>query len=280
MLWRAQLRKTAQQLIKSALQTQGATVSSSQDVPVPSGKMPLVTVYTDDKKLGEYGSEPQFRTNGMVTIEVSVEASTAAAAEAQLDTLCELIQNALLGATPPALVACSVTFGDNVITVPQGVAANIAPGFPVLGQGAGQDNYVVSVNAPDNEITLANDINQPSQANGTGTLQLSFGYFPALFEQIDSVDTFTDYEGLGNANHLAKAVIEIVGHTHERFDMTPALTLDLNGLNIYVDSVNVFDPNGTYTDQDGPFNPAAPAPRDAGPDGRAEITMTVDIPQS
>ena len=49
---------------------------------------------------------------------------------------------------------------------------------------------------------------------------------------------------------------------------------DLSGINLYADSINIFDPNGDFEGQE-PFT-VAPAPRTAGPDGRPEIVADLD----
>lgn len=97
--------------------------------------------------------------------------------------------------------------------------------------------------------------------------------FVKLFEMIDSCDSFTDESGAKGDLHFASATIEIKGHTSEIWE--PARGVDLKGINIYVDSVNIFDPNGDYTGET-PFNVANPAPRTSGPDGRPEVGAAVD----
>lgn len=100
--------------------------------------------------------------------------------------------------------------------------------------------------------------------------------FVSLFEAIDSVETRLDYRGVNTNKHTFVAVIEIKGHTTEIFE--PSITTDLKGMNIYVDSVNIFDPNGNYGGQE-PFQ-FPDAPRTSGPDGRPEIVGSVGPPQA
>lgn len=197
MLFRAEVRTTAQYLLTSALTAQAATITTSKDTPVPVGKGSSVIIYTDDTKDSTgVGTPPQFRTKVLTTVEIIAEGKTKDEAEALCDTLCELTEIALL----------------------------------------------------------------------------SSPLFVMFFEQIDSVDTRTDYRGVDSKVHTFSAVIEIKAHAGEIFE--PTITAMLGGMNIYVDSVNVFDPAGTY---DPPFDyPVAAEPRAAGPDGRIEISGSLD----
>lgn len=198
MLFRATVRTTALTLLTDAIIQAGAQTASSKDTAVPSGKTPSVIVYTDDIKEGNGGSPPQFRTNVLTTVEVVAEGKTKDEAEALCDTLCETVENTLLG-TPA---------------------------------------------------------------------------FVRLFEGIDSVETRTDYRATDSRLHVFTAVIEIKAHVSEIFE--PVIEQVFSGLNVYIDSVNVFDANGSYTP---PFDyPVAPAPRESGPDGRAEISGSIDTP--
>jgi hypothetical protein len=97
--------------------------------------------------------------------------------------------------------------------------------------------------------------------------------FVKLFEMITEVDTRTEYRGENSRLHTAAAVMELKGYCTEIFE--PSLTVDLTGINVYVDSVNVFDPAGNYPGEI-PFD-VSDAPRDRGPDGRPEISGSVDM---
>lgn len=99
--------------------------------------------------------------------------------------------------------------------------------------------------------------------------------FVKLFEGLDSCQTFTEYRGMNSERHLAGATIEIKGHTSETWE--PPRGPDMTGINVYVDSVNIFDPNSTYTGLE-PFDINNPPVRTAGPDGRPEISATIDLP--
>lgn len=101
-LFRKQVRDTAVSLLRAAAiaASVGAQkVDTSRDTPVPSGKMPALLVYTrDDKKgIAESGTEPKFRTTVDCAVRIMVEESTKEEAEAALDALCDLVENALLG---------------------------------------------------------------------------------------------------------------------------------------------------------------------------------------
>lgn len=282
MLWTAQLRNTATQLIATALQQSGANVQSDRVIPAPAQSDGGVTIglFVDDDMEGDYGGVPEFLSRATLTIEITAEAAVSAsplppqsAAQALRDTVTETIKNALLGGQGFQL-ACGVTFGSKAITLPED-APKIVPGFKIMGNGAGQDNFVETVN-DDGTVTAAKPICLKNQTAGTATLQLTFGSFVALYERIDRVRTYNDDGAVDKKNYTFGATIEIVGHTHERFD--PCVALDLNGVNIYVDTVNFFDPTGVYTGDEGPFA-GTPAPRTTGPDGRPEITAQVTIPQ-
>jgi hypothetical protein len=199
MLYRAQVRTTALELLTAAITQAGAQKTSSKDTPVPSGKTPSIVVYTDDVKEGDGGSPPQFKTTVLTTVEVVAEGKTKDEAEALLDALCETVEDALLGGIP----------------------------------------------------------------------------FVKLFEKLLSVETKTDYRGIDTKLHSFIGVIEIKGQVTEIFE--PTITTDLGGMNIYVDSVNIFDPNGNYGGQE-PFQ-FPDAPRTSGPDGRPEISGSVGRPQ-
>lgn len=199
MLFRAQVRTTALQLLTAAITQAGAQVTSSKDTPVQSGATPQIIVYTDDVKEGTGTAPPQFRTTVLTVVEIIVEAVDKDSAEALCDALCETAENTLLG-TPA---------------------------------------------------------------------------FVKLFEAIDSVETRIDYRALDSAQHTFSAVIEIKGHSTEIFE--PTITDVIAGMNIYVDSINIFDPNGNYGGKE-PFQ-FPDAPRTAGPDGRPEIVGSVGPPQ-
>lgn len=99
--------------------------------------------------------------------------------------------------------------------------------------------------------------------------------FVSMFEQIDLVETFVEYKGTEGAKHVFSGVIEITAHATEIFE--PTINADLEGFNLYVDSVNIFDPNHNYPGQEPFIVPAAP--RTSGPDGRPEISGQVDTPE-
>lgn len=96
--------------------------------------------------------------------------------------------------------------------------------------------------------------------------------FVMLFEKIETVEWQFTWSGVNTERHTFTGVCEIVGTISERYE--PTLP-DLTGINIYVDSIDIADLAGTYTP---PFNyPVAAAHREAGPDGRAEISGKIDL---
>lgn len=200
MLFRAQVRNTALSLLQTAITVSGATFFTSKDTPVEAdtgAPTREIIVYTDDRKTGLGGTPPQFKTEVLTVIEITVEDDSKDAAEAMLDTLCETVEDTLFG-------------------------------------------------TPD---------------------------FVKLFELIDSVETISTYKGVNAARHTFTSVTEIRAHATEIFE--PTITETLKGVNVYVDSVNVFDPNGTYVP---PFNyPVSDPQRPRGPDGRVEAGGKVEF---
>lgn len=282
MLWRVQLRNTATQLLATAAAGLGAKVQSSRDTPAMSGAMPWLVVYADDHKEGQYGSPPQFLTRGRVTIEIRAEAPPTPApappqstAEALLDSLCELVETTLLG-TQGLSVSCAVAPGSTTVT-PSSLAGLIA-GMKFGGGPIGPDNYIASIDAEAGTFELQCPYKGPT----AGTFTFLIGSFVGLFEKIETFNTDTDDGTVENKNHVFSAVIEIVGHTHEIFEPAMASAVPLNGINLYVDCVNVFDASGVYTPGTGPGQEpfdGLPAARQSGPDGRPEIGQSIDIPQ-
>lgn len=76
--------------------------------------------------------------------------------------------------------------------------------------------------------------------------------------------------------HLGQMVLEIGMEFYQGpEDFYPINPVPLNEIDLHVDSVNIFDPNGTYTNP--PFPEAVtPAPRTQGPDGRDEGYLVID----
>lgn len=197
MLFRAEVRTVALELLTAAVTQAGAEKTSSKDTPIMAGNTANIVVYTDDNKVGLGGTPPQFRTMVLTTVEIIAEGKTKDEAETLLDSLCDTVETALFS----------------------------------------NPRYV------------------------------------RLFEQIEGVDTRTEYRGLNARLHTFAAVMEIKGYATEIFE--PSITDTLKGLNVYVDSVNVVDREGTYAP---PFDyPVQPAPRILGPEGRPEASFSVDF---
>ena len=266
MLWRAMLRGTATGLLANA--AAGAGLSPSWFV-----------VYVRDRKRGNYGGAPEFRTYGEFKVEIRAEAAAPdgtppddvvdvarALAESKLDDLCELAERALLGGQGLSLViACT----QNSATATPVSLDGLSPGMILFGPGiSARDPFLAikTVNG-DGTVTLS------APYTGTsGSYLFNVGSFVALFEQIDSVDTYPRHRGMEGDTYVARSTIGIVGYVHEIFE--PVRGPDLSGINLYADSINIFDPNGDFEGQE-PFT-VAPAPRTAGPDGRPEIVADLD----
>jgi hypothetical protein len=101
-----------------------------------------------------------------------------------------------------------------------------------------------------------------------------------LQQQISSVTAVPTFSSQGE-KHLAGMLMTFECETFEHFDpveINPGNYAGLQGLDVVIDGVNVFDATGTYANP--PFPGAVhPAPRTSGPDGRAEGGLTIDLPQ-
>jgi hypothetical protein len=242
MLWRAMLRGTAVGLLTAAAQAAGAMVQSSKDTPAPADSLPWLAVYVDDKKHGDSGAEPRFRTIGTVTIEIRAQGASQGAAEAQLDLLCELVETTLLGTQGQSLVG-TCTDQSPLVTLPS--VAGLSVGMKLMGPGLPDvDVAIAAIDTQKNLLTLTAPWSRPgSLAKGDSyAVRFNIGSFVALFEQIDQVETFTQYDGKENRLHLASATVEIIGHTSERFE--PSFTTCLKGLDLYIE----FPPGTTMID--------------------------------
>jgi len=99
-----------------------------------------------------------------------------------------------------------------------------------------------------------------------------------LCQQFPTVTTTVDISSDGK-RHVARAVMRVDCETFEAFDPTEISPADypaLQRMDVHVDTGAPFDPGGAYTDP--PFPDAVtPAPRTAGPDGRDEGTLQIDL---
>lgn len=268
MLWRAMLRGTVTGLLANAAASAGLDDSDSWYV-----------VYVRDRKFGNYGGAPEFRTYCEMKIEVEADAAIPdgtppddvesvgrALAQGQLDDFCELAEQALLGGQGASLaIACTLDSATATPASTDGLWAgmmlsgpNIDPRGPFLAIKSVNDDGTVTLSAP--------------YKGATGSYLFNVGSFVGLFERIDSFDTYPRRSALDGDSYVAAATINIVGYVHETFE--PARGPDLSGINLYVDSINIFDPNGDFDGQE-PFS-VAPAPRSAGPDGRPDIQAVID----
>lgn len=110
-----------------------------------------------------------------------------------------------------------------------------------------------------------------------------------MVQQFLSVQTDTDINSEGK-DHLAGFRMTISCELYEVFDPTvapaagttwplePAPTVALQGENVHLDLLNVYDPTGTYASPTFPAS-VTPAPRTSGPDGRDEGALQIDLPQ-
>ena len=101
-----------------------------------------------------------------------------------------------------------------------------------------------------------------------------------LLQQVAGVTSTTEISGEGSA-YQAETLISMDCEMFEAFDPTvisPANYPALQGVNVHVDAGQPFDASGTYAGSLFPGSVTA-APRIAGPDGRDEGTLVIDLPQ-
>lgn len=96
-----------------------------------------------------------------------------------------------------------------------------------------------------------------------------------LLQQVAGVTTVTDISGEGS-QYQAGVEMSFDCELPEVFEAV--ITDAFEGVNLHVDAVRPFDANGVYLDPPFPAS-VTPAPRTAGPDGRDEGYITVDLPQ-
>lgn len=97
--------------------------------------------------------------------------------------------------------------------------------------------------------------------------------FLKLFEHVASWEVQNKYDDKGQ-RRIGNAIIAVELAYHEQFPPIMGIVA-FAGVNLYVDSLNIDDPTGTY---EPPFlYTPTPAPRDGGPDGRVEATAQIDL---
>lgn len=96
-----------------------------------------------------------------------------------------------------------------------------------------------------------------------------------MISAIPSVTSTTEFSGDGS-RYQAECQISIDFEMAEVFE--PAPPPAFQGVNLHVDAGAPFDASGVYPDPPFPTS-VTPAPRTAGPDGRDEGYITVDLPQ-
>lgn len=266
MLWRAMLRGTVMGLLANA--AADAELSPTWFV-----------VQSRDRKRADYGSAPEFRTHSELKVEITASAEIPdgtppedaaavgrALAEGQLDDLCELAESALLGGQG---FAVEIDCTNASATATPASLDGLSEGMILRGPGVDPRGPFVAIAAINDDDTVT--LSAP-YAGSTGSHLFNVGSFVGLYEQIESVDTYNRSRGMEGDVYVARETIRIAGYVHEIFE--PARGPDLAGINLYVDSINLFDPNGDYAGQE-PFD-VQPAPRTSGPDGRPEIVADVD----
>lgn len=97
-------------------------------------------------------------------------------------------------------------------------------------------------------------------------------------EQFSSVDSEVNTSSEGDMP-MAELLMNIdVKFYQGPEDFYPIVGDPLTSVGVHVDTVNVFDPTGTYPDPPFPEQ-VNPAPRTEGPDGRDEGTLEISLPQ-
>lgn len=102
----------------------------------------------------------------------------------------------------------------------------------------------------------------------------------ALMQQAANVTSSTEISGEGS-QYQAETLISIDFEMFETFEpavIAPANYPAFEGVNVHVDAGRPYDANGVYLDPPFPDS-VEPAPRTAGPDGRDEGYIEIDLPQ-
>lgn len=96
-----------------------------------------------------------------------------------------------------------------------------------------------------------------------------------LIQQVANVTSQAAYSSEG-LKHIASLDMAIALESFESFEPHPEEALPLEGADVFVDSVNVYDPSGTYSQAPFPSS-VQQAPRTSGPDGRAEGGFSINL---
>lgn len=105
-----------------------------------------------------------------------------------------------------------------------------------------------------------------------------------LLQQFSGVETAQEIDS-STGFHIAQITVRFAlefFESQEEFYM-PVNPVAVEGIDVAVDSKNIFDPSGTYSGTpvtDNFPDAVVPAPRTEGPDGRTEGYIKVDLPQS
>lgn len=109
-----------------------------------------------------------------------------------------------------------------------------------------------------------------------------FGWMPLVrvCQHFPNVTTEMDIKADGQ-RHVGRILMTVDCETFETFDPTeldPAAYPALQEIQLHVDTLQPFDPTGTYVNPPFP-SIVTPAPRTTGPDGRDEAQLHIDLPQ-
>lgn len=96
-----------------------------------------------------------------------------------------------------------------------------------------------------------------------------------LIQQVSNVTSQAAYSSEA-MKHIASMEMAIALESFEAFEPHPEEAVPLEGLDVFVDSINVYDTNGNYTQTPFPSSVQA-SPRTAGPDGRAEGGLNIEL---
>lgn len=146
--------------------------------------------------------------------------------------------------------------------------------------------------APDFTTTVTLEIEAKVQEQSASDAQDSIENWGALIEQAlftdytlngliqswASIDTHTGISSEGR-EHIGALKMTVSLELVEGFDPFASVTAPgLTNVQLHVDSIGTFDPNGTYANPPFPAS-VIPAPRTSGPDGRDEGALNINLPQ-
>jgi len=186
------VRNAAVEILKAAATSAGNNVVSDDSLPVPTGSMPKLQVYTpreDSVAVSSAGTEPQLSTTLTLVVAGKVEGAVQATVEAQRDTLALACKQALLGgvAGQPLLSSFAEKFGRVAVEYRlEGVDAPGAAGKGGAAQFVGHfgltieliysETFQPAIATDFGGMNVYVDAQQPADPSGTYTPP--FGYTP------------------------------------------------------------------------------------------------------